>query len=118
MTKLWIDNLRTPPPGWLWVKTSHEAIVALSVMDVQEVSFDYDLGGGDTTLRVILWLCEQQERYGRTYLFPAVCRVHADNPGDRDWIASALNRYGPGVTRGPAQAYAKTPRSRVLAGAH
>ncbi|MGV8875505.1 MAG: cyclic-phosphate processing receiver domain-containing protein [Rhodococcus sp. (in: high G+C Gram-positive bacteria)] len=47
--KLWVDDLRLPPEGWEWAKTSREAITALSSSDVSELSLDHDLGGDDTT---------------------------------------------------------------------
>lgn len=100
MTRLWIDDLRPAPEGWLWVKTSAEAIHALSIMNIEEVSFDHDLGGDDTTRKVVLWLCEEKFAHGRDYLFPPICRVHTANPVGHDWLTGMLNKYGPGVTKG------------------
>lgn len=41
--KLWVDDLRQPPPGWHWVKTVTEAIRALDTFTVSEVSIDFDI---------------------------------------------------------------------------
>lgn len=91
--KLWIDDLRTAPEGWLWAVNSKEAIACLSQdeFDFTEISFDHDLGGDDTVRPVILWLCEND-------CWPAIVRVHTANPVGRDWIVGMCNRYGPGVT--------------------
>ncbi|MCZ4653834.1 hypothetical protein O4157_20745 [Gordonia amicalis] len=43
--KLWVDDLRTPPDGWAWAKTSAEAIGMLTDHAVTEPSLDHDLGG-------------------------------------------------------------------------
>lgn len=44
--KLWIDDIRTPPDGWEWAKTSKEAIDVIDNNEVSHISFDHDLGGG------------------------------------------------------------------------
>jgi hypothetical protein len=42
--KLYLDDLRPTPPGWLGVKTVEEAIAVLQSGRVQEASLDHDLG--------------------------------------------------------------------------
>lgn len=93
--KLWVDDLRTPPEGWQWAKTSQEAIdiFADPTVTVDEVSFDHDLGGDDTARKVVLWICEND------FCFPPVVRVHTANPVGRDWLVGMVNMYGPGVAR-------------------
>lgn len=88
MAKLWIDDLRTPPIDWLWATTSAEAIFILNtVSDITEVSFDHDLGGDDTTRPVILWLCENPDKW------PDFCSVHSQNPVGREWLEGMIDRY-------------------------
>lgn len=89
--KLWIDDIRLPPPGWEWAKSSTEAIAILSSNVVDEVSFDHDLGGDDTSRRVVIWICEND------FCFPPVCRIHSANPVGIDWLEGMINRYGPGI---------------------
>lgn len=90
---LWIDDLRTPPDGWAWAwaKSSAEAIEMLTASDFRAVSFDHDLGGDDTSRRVVLWLCENER-------WPRVVHVHTANPVGREWLAGMAERYGPGVS--------------------
>ena len=51
--KLWIDDIRKAPSGWVWVKTSTEAIKMLLSRPIEEISFDHDLGGEDTASRIL-----------------------------------------------------------------
>lgn len=90
--KLWIDDERPAPEGWDWAKNSQQAIDLLDHYGYAEVSFDHDLGGDDTTRKVVLWMCEMLE-------WPAICRVHTANPVGRQWLEGMINRYGPGVTK-------------------
>lgn len=91
--RLWVDDLRPAPDGWLWAKTSAEAIQLLNGMNhkIGEVSLDHDLGGDDTTRPVVLWFIENE-------VWPKTVRVHTANPVGRDWLVGMINRYGFGVT--------------------
>ncbi len=86
---LWIDDIRPPPDGWTGVQTSADAIELLSLIEFEEVSFDHDLGGDDTTRPVILWLCEHP------WAWPAVATVHSANPVGREWLEGMIRRYKP-----------------------
>lgn len=44
MIKIWLDDMRLPPDGWVWAKTADEAIRLLKAGDVEEISLDHDLG--------------------------------------------------------------------------
>jgi hypothetical protein len=84
--KLWVDDLRTPPNGWAWAKTSREAISLLSIKHVSALSLDHDLGGDDTTRPVVLWMCENE-------VWPAHIRVHSANPVGVEWLTGMVERY-------------------------
>lgn len=90
--KLWVDDLRPAPNGWYWAETSADALEWLSRFDCDEISFDHDLGGDDTTRPVVLWMAEHND-------WPTVCRVHTANPVGREWLVGMINRYGPGITQ-------------------
>jgi hypothetical protein len=95
--KLWIDDIRTCPDGWVWVKDSFAAISRLNKTMLKNqffeaVSFDHDLGGDDTTRPVVLWMCEND-------YWPEEVYVHTANPVGREWLEGMVDRYGPGVTR-------------------
>ena len=91
--RLWVDDIRPAPDGWVTAKTSDHAITVLkNILDVDEISLDHDLGGDDTTRPIVLWMCENNR-------FPPTIRVHSSNPPGVEWIEGMINRYGPGVTK-------------------
>lgn len=96
--KLWVDDLRPAPEGWMWVKTSQEAIDAFVFWGemgeiIDTLALDHDLGGEDTTRRVVTWLCEN----GWGSIEPVT--ILTQNPVGREWLEGTINRYGPGVSR-------------------
>ena len=84
--KLWVDDLRPPPLGWIWAKTSIEAIDALNQSVVSALSLDHDLGGDDTTRPVVLWMCEND-------VWPDEIHVHSANPVGVEWLTGMIERY-------------------------
>lgn len=90
LTKLWVDDLRPPPDeGWVWVKTSHNALLVLDEVYYEEMSLDHDLGDDDTTRPIVLWLCEHP------WAWPKVVVVHTSNPPGGDWLMGMCQRYAP-----------------------
>lgn len=102
--KLWIDDLRPPPVGWTWAKTSAGAIdviehvwqweVGYPVPEddfLEAVSFDHDLGGDDTTRPVMTWFCTYDQWPGAIY-------VHTSNTVGRQWLIGTADRYAPETT--------------------
>lgn len=90
LPRLWVDDLRpTPCDDWVPALTSAEAIDLLASRSWATMSLDHDLGGDDTTRRVVLWLCEHPDRW------PAVVRVHTANPVGREWLLGMIERYKP-----------------------
>ena len=87
--KLWIDDIRTPPDGWEWAKTSKEAIDVIDNNEVSHISFDHDLGGDDTTRKVVMDICH------KGFNFPPLLSVHSANPVGRDWLLSMFKTYAP-----------------------
>lgn len=92
-SNLWIDDLRTAPEGYLWVKNSAEAIAAIESNEpFYHISFDHDLGGDDTSRKVVLWLCENEGYW------PKIASVHSMNPIGKEWLVGMIRRYGIGCT--------------------
>jgi hypothetical protein len=102
--KLWIDDVRPAPEGWLWAKDSQMAKNQLSleffarVLDqaesiedrdpeVIEISFDHDLGGDDTTIPVVQ-LIEEIAAAGLKFKFK--WHIHSANPVGRKNLELAL----------------------------
>lgn len=58
--KLFLDDERKPPTGWVLVKWPQEAIASLKKGNVEIISLDHDLGDDDrgTGYDVIIWIEE------------------------------------------------------------
>ena len=81
--KLYLDDLRTPYPGWVLVKTAQEAIKALVSGEVTHISLDHDLGDDDlfgTGYDVIVWIEEQVFING--FIAPQI-QIHTANVSGR-----------------------------------
>lgn len=87
--KLWVDDERRPPVGWNWARSSEMALIFLNGPEHwDEMSLDHDLGGDDTTRKVVLWMCENE-------VWPDVVHVHTANPVGREWLEGMISRYKP-----------------------
>jgi hypothetical protein len=95
--RVWLDDLREAPSGWLWLTSSRTAINWLEWAKMLNArpeawSFDHDLGGDDTSRPVVLWMAENE-------FWPDQCFVHSANPVGVEYLSGVINRYGPGVSR-------------------
>lgn len=94
--KIWVDDIRPAPDGWEWVKTSQEAIDLIESIcqpgmlwvPFEKMSLDHDLGGDDTSRRIVLWMCEND-------FWPVETVVHSANPVGIEWLEGMIERYGP-----------------------
>ena len=92
--KVWLDDRRDPPPGWVWVQTPDETIALLEAGSVEELSLDHDLGLWDANGReqtgydVLLWIEEQVVLHG---FRPPVLAVHSANSGARERMERAID---------------------------
>lgn len=87
--KLWVDDLRPSPAGWLWVKTAPEALRTLQTQIVEEISLDHDLGDDNLgTGYTIASYLEEQAYLGN--LSPIVWHIHSANPVGRVRMTRAL----------------------------
>lgn len=91
--KLWIDDLRPAPDGYVWVKSVNEAKTIISYMQngfliglyddtLDEISLDHDARdfateGGDY-IEILNWL----ERVQNRFAWPLKCKfhIHSMNP--------------------------------------
>ena len=82
--RVWLDDRRPAPEGWVHVRTPEEAIELLRSGEVEELSLDHDLGldvgaRERTGYDVLLWL-EREVAAGRARP-PRVMTVHSGNVG-------------------------------------
>jgi len=94
--RIWLDDLRTPPPGvWHICRTAEEAIGLIEAGGVSFVAFDHDLGDGpggnnrpltgyDVALRI-----EQLAVAGK--IGPVDYSIQSANPVGRDNIEAAMS---------------------------
>ena len=92
--RVWLDDLREAPPGWVRVRTPEEAIALLETGDVTEISLDHDLGLLDgererTGYDVLLWL-EREVAEGRWVIPLPEIGVHSANPVGRARMERAV----------------------------
>lgn len=105
MMKVWHDDVRPPPKGWVWAKTNAEAEILLTRYRVEEISIDHDLGlegldpeDPDTIFRagsspngsgldLVQWMIENKR-------VPAKVSIHSWNPDGARKMAAAFNDAG------------------------
>ena len=74
--KLWIDDTRLAPDGWLWCKTVNVAkkVIETNSDNIDIISLDHDAGdyGPPDYIKILDWL----EETGRNYPI----HIHSANP--------------------------------------
>lgn len=89
--KIWIDDIRKAPPGYVWCRSVNEAKYVIShAKDIEIIDMDHDAGdyakdGGDY-IKVLDWLVETDQRYP--------IKIHSMNPVGVDNMRRLLHRYG------------------------
>jgi hypothetical protein len=80
--KVYLDDERDTPDGWVRVYWPNEAIKLLETGQVKEISLDHDLGDDErgTGYDVVLWIEEAVNT--RNFDPPKIC-VHSANPSAR-----------------------------------
>ena len=80
--RLYLDDERSAPEGWVRVRWPSEAIELLETGTVTEISLDHDLGDDErgTGYDVILWVGEAVATRG---FHPPIIRVHSANSSAR-----------------------------------
>lgn len=80
--KVYLDDERPTPQGWVRVYWPEEAIELLKCGDVTEISLDHDLGDDErgTGYDVIIWIEEMVHTQG---FIPPAIKVHSANTSAR-----------------------------------
>lgn len=89
--EIYLDDERTPPPGWILVRWPEEAIALLMTCQVAALSLDHDLGDLDderTGYVVLQWLEEQVATCG--FVPPEEIAVHSANASAAIKMRSAI----------------------------
>lgn len=89
--KLWLDDLRPAPAGWVHAKTAKEAIKLLSADCVKEISLDHDLGEEEDVGSGYDVACFIEENAALGRLKKLFWNIHSANPVGRIRMMQALN---------------------------
>jgi hypothetical protein len=103
--KMYLDDLRIPKEPytlgseevkddhWVVIRSSQEAIdYVIANGPPQEISFDHDLGGNDTSIQFIKWLINYTMDYPLIQ-FPQRFAVHSANPVGAENIRCMMNNF-------------------------
>ena len=86
--KLWLDDERLPPEGWIHVRTAQAAIDCLLRGGVEEISLDHDLSTLNTGYDV---LCFIEEAIFQSVLkVLPIIHIHTANPVGRAKMLQAV----------------------------
>lgn len=98
--KLYLDDERTTPEGWVRVYWPDEAIEYLKTGQVTEISLDHDLGDDErgTGYDVLLWI---EEQVITNYMVPPIMQVHSANSSARQKMEMATGTITRWISRYP-----------------
>lgn len=89
--KIWLDDERKEPEGWLRAKTAWEMISLLNIHSVEEISLDHDLGDDKnfgTGLDVLKWI--EEAVHTSNFTAPKI-KIHSMNPVGRKNMLDCLS---------------------------
>lgn len=89
--KIWLDDIRKPPNGWLYFKTVPELIkfYERNHNEIKIISLDHDLGEDTPTgYKFITWL--EEKIFNGVYNKIPEIKVHSDNPVGRKKMEHAI----------------------------
>ena len=89
--KLYLDDEREAPEGWVRVRRPGEAIRLLKAGGVSELSLDHDLGNErrGTGYDVVLWI---EKAVATSGFVPPMMTVHSSNASARAQMEAGLDR--------------------------
>ena len=88
--KVFLDDERAAPEGWVRARWPDEVIALLEAGNVEELSLDHDLGDDErgTGYNVLLWIEEAVALRG---FQPPRLKVHSANSSARQKMEAAIN---------------------------
>ena len=92
--KLWVDDIRMAPDGYIWVKSVNEAKQKIlkaedkgefiEIIDLDHDAGDYAADGGDY-IKLLDWMAETERKYP--------VKLHTANPVGRANMQRLIDRY-------------------------
>lgn len=105
--RLWLDDTRPAPEGWVQARTAREAINILKQGGIEEASLDHDLGHCEACEKCSGYTsgcgceCHWTGQSVVIFMINEGCwpktkpRVHSMNPVGAANMRNAIDRYGP-----------------------
>ena len=98
--KLWIDDVRPAPKGYVWCQSTNEALCLIvdNINSVEELHLDHDMGdtfGGDAI--IILNELERKSHWDDDFADAVnniVFKIHSANPVGVDNMRRIIQRNG------------------------
>ena len=88
--KLWVDDIRTSPPGWIWAKNYDEAVEILDAENIDLLSLDHDLGDDEKGTGYSIACFLEARLYLEGKQPPKTILIHSANPVGRSNIERAI----------------------------
>lgn len=90
--RVYLDDLRQAPRGWIQTQTAEETIALLKQGDVEELSLDYNLGPSTTQTgdAVLRWI-EREIHKNPQWQLPKVIRIHSGHYRGRQLMIDHLD---------------------------
>lgn len=95
--KIWLDDIRPAPKGWIWVKDFWEAkkIIHENPGKWEAISLDHDLGDWQskpekTGYDVLMLIVDQ---FMMDDIEPGTIHIHTANPVARERMIGVIKRY-------------------------
>lgn len=88
--KLYVDDLRPIPPGWIFARGFEEAMRILASGKITYLSLDHDLGQGEGKEGYDILKIMEKAVAERKFKPPQVIIVHSDNAGARKKMEQAI----------------------------
>lgn len=93
--KLWVDDVRREPEGWIWARTIQSAKLWIIWYDeflpgqFEECSLDHDMGAGNGNEGhdLLRWMCEFNYWPNKKPV------IHSSNPYEVNMMRQTIDRY-------------------------
>lgn len=92
--RVWLDDVRDAPDGWIRAYTAHEAIALLESGRVAEISLDHDLGDDDANGTGYTVACWIEEAVALRGFDPPTIKIHSANSVGRARMRRAIESIG------------------------
>lgn len=113
--RLWHDDIRPAPEGWVWARTNQAAQEILKTNNVIEISMDHDLGLDhfseeeiDTNPELLFGMGQSEQTGYHLVVWmidncfvPPRITIHSWNPAGAKEMAARFNRFGYNVAVSP-----------------